>query len=1107
MTAMPAGAAPLLHDLRRLATAADPAPDAELLERFVRGRDERAFAALVARHGPMVYRLCRRGLADGHAAEDCFQATFLVLARNAASVRHRESLAAWLYGVAARVTRQARLVNQRRRTQPPVPAEAAPADPLDVLTARELLAAVDEEVNCLPEVYRLPVLLCCLEGKTREEAARQLGWTEGSVKGRLERGRERLQERLVKRGLTLSVALAAVEVSRGTSVVPATLAAATVRAALDGAAPGGVAAKFKIALALLTCGVTALGIGLAQPPAGERPTSEPKRQTAPAAVRAGTDLHGDPLPPHALARLGTVRFRHGARVSKLALAPDGRTLASIGSDKAVRLWDPATGRELRRFGPLDNPGYSVAFSSDGTLLAATGADRGGIVLWDVKTGREVRRWREANHWFLQVVFSPVGKTLAAVSHRHRLFLWDVETGQLLRGLDGREDQLFQPMIAFSPDGRTLASSQLGRVIQLWDATTGQELRRLKLPPLREAPQDVNAAPPGVHGLQFSPDGKQLSSAGLDQDVCLWDVATGRRIRSWPAESTGTWRLAFSPDGRLLAVAANSGLVRLWEAATGKEVTQFQTGREKPTAILFSGDGRSLVLSAACALSVWDVRSGKEIDPDRGHSDTILQCSLLPDGRTLITGCGDGPARMWDVATGKELRRLPPPFPADRGAIVSPDGKVVISFLRKRVSENREQSGVRLWELTTRKEIAVLWRPNVRSAFFSPDGKTVFTNSADVQKRKGIIRAWAATTGKELRVVAEHKDMLGSAVVSPDGKLLAARTDVSEFALAVWQVDTGKVLCRLPRDLEFNQSLEFSPGRSLLAVMDGPRALSGNRLSIHHVQLWDIATGKKVGEFGRSADGHFLGTFSPDGRILATTGEDKRVRLWEVVTGAERLILEGHTGQVGNLLFADRGRTLVSSSDDTTALVWDVTGLRRAEAAGKQRLGRTALEALWADLKNPDAAQAGRAVWSLVAAARDAVPFLGEKLRPASPADPDQVRQLLADLHSDRFPVRAKAERELARLEELAEPALRKELTKRPPVEVRRRVEKLLEPLEKALLTGERLRAERALEVLEHVGGAAARRLLRELAGGAPEARLTREAGAALERLSRRAAAH
>src|SRR5262249_3358893 len=243
-SAMPTSPATLLRHLRRLASrhAADPDADAILLDRFVRRRDEEAFAALVRRHGPMVLCVCRRVLADAGAAEDAFQATFLVLARKAATVRPREALASWLHGVAYRVALKARSDGARRQYREMPTPELAPLDPrpdpLAELTARELLTAVDEEVRQLPEVYRLPVILCCLEGRTREEAARLLGWTPGSVKGRLERGRERLHARLVRRGLTLTAALAAVEAARGPTPagVPASLAGQAARAALAFAA-------------------------------------------------------------------------------------------------------------------------------------------------------------------------------------------------------------------------------------------------------------------------------------------------------------------------------------------------------------------------------------------------------------------------------------------------------------------------------------------------------------------------------------------------------------------------------------------------------------------------------------------------------------------------------------------------------------------------------------------------------------------------------------------------------------------------------------------------------------------------------------------------------
>jgi RNA polymerase sigma factor (sigma-70 family) len=235
---MAAGPETLGRYIRRLVTRpeSDKATDAALLSRFISERDETSFAALVDRHGPLVLHVCRRVLGNLHDAEDAFQAAFLVLARKAATVYPREALTAWLHGVAYRVALKARSAKARqlRARQPLVVPPADPhSTPLDDLSARELLALVDEEVRRLPEVYRLPVLLCCLEGRSLEEAARQLGWTLGSVKGRLERGRVKLHNRLVRRGLTLSAALAAVELSRdaGSAAVVARLGVSTVRAA------------------------------------------------------------------------------------------------------------------------------------------------------------------------------------------------------------------------------------------------------------------------------------------------------------------------------------------------------------------------------------------------------------------------------------------------------------------------------------------------------------------------------------------------------------------------------------------------------------------------------------------------------------------------------------------------------------------------------------------------------------------------------------------------------------------------------------------------------------------------------------------------------------
>ncbi|HEY7312762.1 MAG TPA: sigma-70 family RNA polymerase sigma factor [Gemmataceae bacterium] len=285
--------ASVLHDLHRLAEmTGDPQQtDRQLLERFLDRRDETAFTVLVRRHGRLVLSACRRVLADEADIEDAFQATFLVLLRRASSVRWRESIGNWLFGVAHRIAVQARANAARRKRYE---AEASrerqrPEEPAD-LSWREAVSLLHEELDRLPDAYRMPLLLCCLDGKTRDEAALALGCSAGSIKGRLERGREVLRKRLLRRGLALSGAMLAalVDAPAATTAPPPSLIRATLQAAatgryprsiarlIQGAIPRVFAAKMRIAAGvLLTIGLLAVGGSRAFTPGGADPATEP----------------------------------------------------------------------------------------------------------------------------------------------------------------------------------------------------------------------------------------------------------------------------------------------------------------------------------------------------------------------------------------------------------------------------------------------------------------------------------------------------------------------------------------------------------------------------------------------------------------------------------------------------------------------------------------------------------------------------------------------------------------------------------------------------------------------------------------------------------------
>src|SRR5262245_26772719 len=363
---------PILGHIRKLAgPLAETATDAELLRRFATRRDEAAFTLLVERHGRLVLGVCRRVLGQEQDAEDAFQATFLVLARAAGSVRKEEKLASWLHGVAYRSALHIKRSAARRRTHERRAQGMSRPQETGEVCWRELQAVLDEELQGLPERYRAPFVLCCLDGKSKGEAAQALGWKEGTVSGRLAQARKQMQAALARRGITLSAVLCAAELAHPAAAVPPSLVAVTVSSAMQfsaGNCPGvpaavarqvarSLSASRARVIAPVLLGVALLGLAtgvLCYRAFATRPeplTPPATRQgslpaTLPQAAR--TDQLGDPLPAGATARFGTVRLRHNHTVAHLAFSTDGKRLASGSWDHTVRFWDPASGRELSR---------------------------------------------------------------------------------------------------------------------------------------------------------------------------------------------------------------------------------------------------------------------------------------------------------------------------------------------------------------------------------------------------------------------------------------------------------------------------------------------------------------------------------------------------------------------------------------------------------------------------------------------------------------------------------------------------------------------------------------------------------------------------------------
>jgi len=577
-----------------------------------------------------------------------------------------------------------------------------------------------------------------------------------------------------------------------------------------------------------------------------------------------------------------VQTGHSERVTSVAFSVDGKTLASGGWDNTIKLWEVATGRELRSLNGHSQTVSSVAFSVDGKTLAS-GCGDSTIKLWDLITGQELHTLTGHSGVVDEVAFSADGKVLASGSWDQTIKFWNVATGREIRTLTGHTGKI--RCIAFIA-GNALASGSEDATVKVWDAATGQELRTFK------------GHSNWIYSVALSADGRLLASGGADTTIKIWEVATGRELRTLKGHSAAVTSVVFSSDGQTLASGGEDSSIKLWEVRTGQQLRTLQGHSYGVNSVAFSPDGRTLASgSTDHTVKLWDVAAGRELHSLIGHSEAINSVAFSADGKTIACSSGQHTIKLWEVTTGRELRSLIGHSAWIPAVVFSEDGKILAS--------GSADHTVKLWEVATGRELRTLEESDsVRTVAFSADGKTLATGCAD-----NTVKLWEVTTGRQLHKLTGHSWWVESVAFSSDGKTLASADNAT---VRLWDVATGRELLTLKGR---SSPVAFSPDGKTLASGSDDRS----------IKLWELATGKEWRVF--TGHSNFINSmaFSPDSKTLASGSLDRTIKLWDVATGRELRTLTGHSNNVTSVGFSVDGKFLISGSSDTTVKCWRADG--------------------------------------------------------------------------------------------------------------------------------------------------------------------------------------
>ncbi len=588
-----------------------------------------------------------------------------------------------------------------------------------------------------------------------------------------------------------------------------------------------------------------------------------------------------------------------------AFSSDGKLLAAAGGS-LIEIWDVQSGKRLHAFSGHKDVPRAVDFTPDGRQIVS-GANDGSVKWWDVAAGQE-----QASLAVDEVVdaldVSPDGKTIAVALFNHAIVLIEIETKKIRTQLDGHTGR--SNGVVFSPDGKQLASAGdvQDKMVRVWDTATGRQIAEL------------SEHGTEVAGVDYSPDGKHLISVGND-GLRLWDAATLRHKQQLVEEQyLFTEGVRWSPDGKTLALTRNSDVVLL-DAASGKQLRVLR-GHTGPTVGLsFSPKGDLLASTGFdSTLRIWNASAAKQDDKAYaqvgsematldGRGSAIDSLAFSPDGRRLVSADNMGKLVVWDVAARKPAATIKAADLAVGKIEFSTNGKALV-FLGPYGTFTR-------WDLQQEKTAN-----EIEMDASSPNDFEFMPRQPYVAATKGFDAViLSVRTGKVVRQLTGHTDQVRSLEWLVDGKTLA--TGSHDGTVRLWDTAAGKVTRTLkitPDEADDADhtihAIDLSPdGKTLVAVGDG-------------LVAWELDTGQETFRVDASELYAYDVLFSPDGKLIAAGDVKRWVGLWGADTGDQLAKLEGHTDSVFVLAFSPDSKLLASGGSDETVKLWDLSSLRK-----------------------------------------------------------------------------------------------------------------------------------------------------------------------------------